>query len=91
MQRIQIAAVTVTVAAGLIGAVATPASAERPGNFGTCVKLGQVEPSAGEIGAANRQAQARTHGLGGNVFNVFPRSGEHSRFSSSTSCIIDDD
>jgi ABC-type oligopeptide transport system substrate-binding subunit len=88
MRRIRIAAVSVMVAAGFVGAVAAPASAERSANYGGCVSSGNEEPSEeGASGPLNLQADAASGGTGGNVLNAFFNSDGASRFGGQTACL----
>jgi hypothetical protein len=81
-RRIRIGAASLMVAAGLIGAVAAPASAAKPsvnyGKFG--VSTGICSPSAGVFGPVNTTATEASGGSGGRVDEVFVRNGGHSRF-----------
>jgi hypothetical protein len=90
MRRIRIAAASVTVAAGLIGALAAPASAARPANYGTCVAHGEVvgvdiNPAEGVDGPLNSQALVATGGKGG-VFVGVTHSGGKPRFTGGVGC-----
>lgn len=79
MRRIRIAAASVMVAAGLIGAVAAPASAAKPDNFGTCVKNGVLDPSSSILGPQNAQA-VESSGTGGGIETAIDRRGAGPHF-----------
>jgi hypothetical protein len=86
MRRIRTAAVSVMVAAGFIGAVAAPASAAKPGNYGTCVSVGFILPSVFTAGPANSRGIEASAGRGGGVQTGVGHSGGKPRFTDAHSC-----
>ena len=87
MRRIRIAAVTVAVAAGVVGAVAAPASAAKPFNYGTCVSVGFVAPSVSDEGPFNSRGFAASNQRGGGVETGIDNSGGKPRFTDGISCL----
>jgi hypothetical protein len=85
MRRIRLTAATVVTAAGLIGAVAAPASAAEPGNYGTCVSSGVLDPNTSNEGPNNIQAQTASGGSGGIAVGN-SHSGGKPRFTSDIGC-----
>jgi hypothetical protein len=90
MRRIRIAAVRVMVAAGLVGAMAAPASAAKPNNYGTCVSNDIVDPAQSEDGPLNSRAINPVFGLFGGVFIGVVQSDFKPRFTGGTGCAGND-
>jgi hypothetical protein len=88
MRRIRIAAVAVMVVAGFIGAVAAPASAAKPFNYGTCVSgvPGLPSDSNNIFGPYNTRADVASGGQGGSANHAYVRSDGNSRFVSGLAC-----
>ena len=86
MRRIRIAAVSVMVAAGIVGAVAGPASAAKPVIYGTCVVTGQVNPADGESGPLNQLGSESSDHQGGGVFTGIRHSDGKPRFTGDLAC-----
>jgi hypothetical protein len=87
-RRIRMAGATVIVAAGLIAAVAAPASASKPANYGTCVTTGQINPADGESGPLNQKGKESSDDQGGGVFTGIGHSGGKPRFSGDLACAV---
>ena len=88
MRRIRIAAASVMVAAGLIGAVAAPASAAKPANYGTCVSSGSVSPATGETGPLKLRGRGESDERGGGIRTGIDHSGGKPRFQGDLACFI---
>jgi hypothetical protein len=88
MRKIRIGAATVMVAAGLIGAVAIPAPAAEPSNYGQCVSTGFVHPSTGVAGPSNAQGYSASQGRGGSFITGITHSGGKARFAIAESCSL---
>ena len=86
MRRTRIAAASVMVAAGLIGAVAAPASAAKPDNYGSCVSDGIISPAEGQIGPLNFQGFESSDGKGGTVVIGASHSGDKPRLIEGHGC-----
>jgi hypothetical protein len=86
MRRIRIAAVSVMVAAGFVGAVAAPASAAKPPNYGTCVVIGVVSPADGGLGPLNVRGEEASDERGGSVNTGIEHSGGKPRFTAGAAC-----
>jgi hypothetical protein len=88
MRRIRVAAVRVMVAAGLVGAVAAPASAAKPANYGTCVKMGELNPAESIFGPMNVQGRGASDLRGGGIQTGIDHSGGKPRFQAQIACEV---
>ena len=86
MKRIRIAAASVMVAAGLIGAVAAPAAAAKPANYGSCVSGGIISPAEGQTGPLNFQGFVSSDEKGGTIVTGASHSGDKPRLIFGRGC-----
>ena len=83
------AGATLMIAAGLVGAVAAPASAKPPfdlSNYGTCVSTEADHPRESGFGPRNSRGATASNFRGGGVMTGILHSGEKPPFVGDVQC-----
>jgi hypothetical protein len=88
---IRLTAATAIAAAGLVGALAAPATATPPPitpvpNYGACVSTGTISPADVVAGPLSLQGLRQSDGKGGTATTGFLHSDGQSRFSTGLGC-----
>ena len=78
----------VIASAAIGGALAAPASAQPPLNYGTCVSTGQVDPTISFAGPLNSAGSEASGFRGGSTTIPFALSNGHSRFQHAQGCRV---